>query len=156
MDESAERYEVNIEGHMHPWNKSTISVPEIRELGGFPSDTQVVAVNLEDRSEHVLPEDAVHEVVALATDKPLVKRMCFKRGSGAYEVNIEGQIHAWRKDTISVPEIRKLGGFPSDSQVVAVNLEDNSERPLGEDAVHDVVELTPGKPLVKRMSFKRG
>jgi hypothetical protein len=156
MNESAEKYEVNVEGHIHPWNKPTISVPEIRELGGFPPHTPVVARNLEDDTEKPLAEDDVHDVVPLSADKPLVKRMCFKRGTGQYEVNVEGQIHEWDKDTISVPEIRELGGFPSDSKVVAVNLEDNSEHTLAEDDVHDVVPLSPGKPLVKRRSFKRG
>jgi hypothetical protein len=155
MNESSDTYEVNVEGHIHPWDKSTISVAEIRELGGFPPDSPVVAVNLEDQSERALAEGDVHDVVPLAADKPLVKRMCFKRGSG-YEVNVEGQIHPWDKSTISVAEIRELGGFPSSSPVVAVNLEDHSERPLSEDDVHDVVALSPGKPLVKRMNFRRG
>ena len=76
--------------------------------------------------------------------------------SGNYQVDIEGHIHDWNKDKISVPEIRELGGFPPDSKVVAVNLTDNSEQPLSEDAVHNVVALEEGKPLVKRVSFKRG
>jgi hypothetical protein len=156
MNDSSDKYEVNVEGHIHPWHKGTISVPEIRELGGFPSGSKVVALNLEDNSEQPLAEGDVHDVVPLAADKPLVKRTCFKRASGAYEVNVEGQIHPWDKDTISVPEIRELGGFDSGSKVVAVNLEDNSEQALAESDVHDVVALSPGKPLVKRMSFKRG
>jgi len=72
-----------------------------------------------------------------------------------YEVNVEGQIHPWSKGSISVAEIRQLGGIPSDSQVVAVDLADNSSQTLAEDAVHEVVARAPGKPLVKRMSFKR-
>jgi hypothetical protein len=155
MNEAAGRYEVNIEGHIHPWDKDTISVAEIRELGGIPSDSPVASVNLEDNSEETLAEDAVHNLVPLEEGKPLVKRKSFKR-PGRYEVNIEGHIYPWNKDKISVAEIRELGGFPSDSPVVAVNLEDNSEEPLEEDAVHNVLALKEGKPLVKRKSFKRG
>lgn len=73
-----------------------------------------------------------------------------------YEVNVEGTIHPWDKGTISVPEIRRLGGFPPDAPVVAVDLTDNSQTPLPEDAVHDVVAIEAGKPLVKRTSFNRG
>jgi hypothetical protein len=155
MNEASARYEVDIEGQIHPWNKETISVPEIRELGGFPADSPVMAVSIEDDTEERLPEDAVHNLVALEEGKPLVKRTSFKR-PGRYEVNIEGRIHPWSKDTISVPEIRHLGGFSPTSPVVAVNLEDNSEERLADDAVHNVVALKEGKPLVKRRSFKRG
>jgi hypothetical protein len=73
-----------------------------------------------------------------------------------HEVWVEGQIHPWHKDTISVPEIRELGGFPADSPVVAVDPVEEKEWVLPEDAVHDVPPLEPGKPLVKRMGFKRG
>lgn len=155
MNEASAKYEVDIEGQIHPWNKKTISVPEIRELGGFSADSPVVAVNIEDDTEKPLPEDAVHNLVALEEGKPLVKRTSFKR-PGRYEVNIEGRIHPWTKDTISVPEIRHLGGFSPSSPVVAVNLEDNTEERLGDDEVHNLVALKEGKPLVKRKSFKRG
>jgi hypothetical protein len=76
--------------------------------------------------------------------------------SEGYDVNIEGKIYPWSKDTISVLEIRELGGFPPGSQVVAVDLADNGETPLPEEAVHPVVKHEEGKPLIKKMSFKRG
>ncbi len=75
------RYEVSIEGEIHPWDKDTISVAEIRELGGFPADSPVVAADLVEEKEWILPEDAVHDVPALEPGKPLVKRMDFRRGS---------------------------------------------------------------------------
>jgi hypothetical protein len=77
-------------------------------------------------------------------------------GGTKYEVTIDGQIHPWGKDTISVAEIRELGGFPADSPVVAVDFAEGKEWILPEDAVHDVPPLQAGKPLVKRMGFKRG
>jgi hypothetical protein len=72
-----------------------------------------------------------------------------------YEIWIEDTIHSWTKDTISVPEIRELGGLPADSPVSAVDLVAQQEVPLPEDAVHDVPPREPGKPLVKRTRFKR-
>jgi hypothetical protein len=39
---------------------------------------------------------------------------------------------------------------------VGVDLTDNTTTPLQEDAVHDLVALEAGKPLVKRMMFKHG
>lgn len=73
-------YEISIEGAIQPWGRNTISVAEIRELGGFPQDAPVVAVNLEDAQKHVLSEDAVHELPPLEPGKPSVKRVNFVRG----------------------------------------------------------------------------
>jgi hypothetical protein len=70
-----------------------------------------------------------------------------------YEVDIEGQIYVWNKDTITVPELRELGGLPSDMPVIEVNLEDNTERELAQD---ETVELKPGKGFAKKVKFKRG
>ena len=72
-----------------------------------------------------------------------------------HEVSIEGEIHAWHKDTISPAEIRELGGLPADSAVTAVHIADGSETTLAEDDVHDVPALEPGKPLVKKVDFRR-
>lgn len=72
-----------------------------------------------------------------------------------YEISIEGQTHPWGRDTISVAEIRELGGIPQDVGVVAVDLVDGQERALDEDAVHEIPPLQPGKPVVKRTNFKR-
>jgi hypothetical protein len=70
-----------------------------------------------------------------------------------YEVNIEGTIKEWDKPTITVPEIRQLGGFPADQPVLEVNLKDNTERTLAED---EVVDLKPGQGFAKKVSFRRG
>ncbi len=72
-----------------------------------------------------------------------------------HEVSIEGQTHPWGRDTISAAEIRDLGSLPEDCQVVAVNLADGEEHVLEEDDVHPVPPLEPGKPVVKRVNFKR-
>ena len=74
----------------------------------------------------------------------------------SYEIMIEEQTHPWGRNTISTAEIRALGRLPEDSEVVAVDLTDGSERALGEDDVHELPPLEPGKPDMKRMNFKRG
>ncbi len=76
-------------------------------------------------------------------------------GDAPYEVSIEGEMHPWDSDTISVAEIRELGDMPEDARVAAVDVAGGQERVLEEDAVHDVPPLEPGKPTVKRTNFKR-
>jgi hypothetical protein len=70
-----------------------------------------------------------------------------------YEVNVEGVVKPWDEPTITVPQIRALGGFPADQPVLEVNLLDQSERTLAED---EIVELKPGHGFAKRVGFKRG
>ncbi|HEX9353752.1 MAG TPA: hypothetical protein VF933_08045 [Streptosporangiaceae bacterium] len=70
-----------------------------------------------------------------------------------YFVNIEGTIHPWDSNTITVPEIRKLAGWDATQQVVEVNLEDNTEQTLPEDAI---VTLKPGHGFAKKVKFQRG
>jgi len=70
-----------------------------------------------------------------------------------FEVNIEGVIHPWDKPTITVPELRGLGGLPADQPVLEINLKDNTERTLAED---EIVELKPGHGFAKKVQFKRG
>ena len=80
--------------------------------------------------------------------------MAEESGKGPkYEVNIEGTIHAWEQGTITVPQIRELGGFPTDQPVVEVDLETNVETTLAEDAV---IQLKPGQGFAKKVEFKRG
>ncbi len=68
-------------------------------------------------------------------------------------INIEGVEHPWDKDTITVPEIRELGGFPATDPVIEVDLKDNTERTLAED---EVVEIKPGRGFGKKVKFQRG
>ena len=70
-----------------------------------------------------------------------------------FQVDIEGHIHEWPRDTITVEELRNLGGYGSDQQMIEVDLQDNSEQVLAEDAV---VQLKPGHGFAKKVLFKRG
>jgi hypothetical protein len=70
-----------------------------------------------------------------------------------YFVNIEGAEEPWHEETITVAQIRTLAGWDASQQVVEVNLEDNSERTLGEN---DTVTLKPGHGFAKKIRFQRG
>ena len=70
-----------------------------------------------------------------------------------YEVWVQNVIHTWHKPTISLGEIRELGGMAADSPVLAIDLVAQREVPLPEDAVHDVPARELGKPLIKRTHF---
>lgn len=70
-----------------------------------------------------------------------------------YEVNIEGTIYQWERDTITVAELRELAGFGADQEMIEVDLKDNSERVLGGE---ETIELKPGKGFAKKVQFKRG
>ena len=72
-----------------------------------------------------------------------------------YEVWINDRIHAWDKDTISVAEMRELGGLPPDCPMTASDLVAQQEVPLPEDAVPSVPPREPGRPLVKRTHFRQ-
>jgi hypothetical protein len=79
-----------------------------------------------------------------------------------FTVMIEGTVHAWDTNTISVPQIRSLGGIPPDRPLLLVELaggEDYgpvSERPLKEDEIHELVQMKPGRGVVKHIEFRRG
>lgn len=70
-----------------------------------------------------------------------------------YTVTIDGIDHPWDRATITVPEIRALGGIAPGTEVLEVNLGTNDERTLAED---EVVEIKPGHGFGKKIKFKRG
>lgn len=70
-----------------------------------------------------------------------------------FEINIEGTIYEWDRETITVPEIRSLGGLPADQPVIEIDLETNQERQLVED---EIVHIKPGMGYAKKVRFKRG
>ncbi len=75
-------------------------------------------------------------------------------GTGArFEVDIEGDVHLWRRPTITVPEIRALAAWAPDQGVVIVDAKTNEERDLRED---EVIELKPGHGFSKKVKFRRG
>jgi multiubiquitin len=72
--------------------------------------------------------------------------------AATFEVDIEGAFHDWSDDEISVPQIIQLAGWPSGTQVIEVDA-DNNQRTL---QPNEVVELKPGHGFAKRHRFQRG
>jgi hypothetical protein len=70
-----------------------------------------------------------------------------------YHLDIEGKLYEWDRDAITVPELRSLGGLPSDVQVEEIDLTTNVQRTLSEN---EVVELRPGLGFSKKIKFQRG
>jgi hypothetical protein len=81
--------------------------------------------------------------------------MAEEAGAAQYEVLIEGKVHPWAKDTISVADIREVGNLPANTAVVEENLRDGTERTLGEDEALHPGKLVEGKKPTKRVNFRR-
>jgi hypothetical protein len=77
-----------------------------------------------------------------------------KSGQGPkYQIDIEGTLHPWDRDTITAGEIINLGGWSADQGVVEVNMQTQEERTLTPD---EVVEVKPGHGFAKKVKFQRG
>ena len=72
---------------------------------------------------------------------------------GEFFVNIESVEYPWDRPTITVLEIRLIGRLPENQGVLEINLEDNTERTIGEC---DVGHIKPGHAFAKKIRYKRG
>ncbi len=70
-----------------------------------------------------------------------------------YFLNIEGEEYKWHEPTITVAEVRVLAGWPTDQEVVLVDLRTNEEHVLDEASP---IKLKPGHGFGRRFKFKRG
>ena len=71
------KYEVDIEGSIHEWDRGTITTAEIIALGGWSPDQGVVEVNLKTQEEVNLAADAV---VELKPGHGFSRKLRFRRG----------------------------------------------------------------------------
>jgi hypothetical protein len=69
-----------------------------------------------------------------------------------YEVDIEGTLHPWERDTITPEQICESAGYPINTEIIEV-FEDNTQRVL---KPHEIVDLRPGVGFAKKHLFKRG
>jgi len=71
------KYEVDIEGNFYSWDGDTISVAQLRDLAGIPSDQQMMEVDLKTNAERTLAED---EIVHLKPGHGFAKKVKYQRG----------------------------------------------------------------------------
>jgi hypothetical protein len=71
------KYLVNLEGIEKPWDRETITVPEIRALAGWDTSQPIVEVNLQDNTERTLDEGGT---VTLKPGHGFAKKLKFQRG----------------------------------------------------------------------------
>lgn len=67
-------------------------------------------------------------------------------------LDIEGTIHPWDHETITMEEIISLGGWDTSLGAIVID-KDNNERTLRPG---EIVELKPGQGFAKKVRFKRG
>ena len=69
-----------------------------------------------------------------------------------FQLDVEGELKPWDKDTITTEEIIALGGWDASQGAIVID-KDNNERTLKPG---EVVELQPGLGFSKKVKFKRG
>jgi hypothetical protein len=122
------------------------NAPEPKNGGGKHHHGHGDLAQLEEKIEHVIEE--VHEIEELIEAEEHKEHHHPKH----YFVEIEGVEYPWSEDTITVPEIRRLGNLPPDQPVIEID-PDNQERTLAEG---EVVYLKPGHRYGKKVRYKRG
>ena len=75
-DGQGPKYYIEIEGKEYPWDKDTITIPEIRTLGNLPSDQPIIEVD-PDNNERQLAEN---EAITLKPGHRFGKKVNYKRG----------------------------------------------------------------------------
>jgi hypothetical protein len=90
---------------------------------------------------------------ALETGQLNARNTVMPEEAPKYQINIEGTLFAWDDGTITVSQIRALGGLPTNVAVLMIDLKTNQQRELAED---EVVELRPGLGFAKKVKFQRG
>jgi hypothetical protein len=71
-----QKFFINVEGTDYPWDRNTITVPEIRHLGNIPTDVAVLEESPEG-TERTLPES---EIVTLKPGHRHGRAAKYRRG----------------------------------------------------------------------------
>jgi hypothetical protein len=75
--ETVRKYIVNIEGVEYPWDASTITSIQLRQLAGWEPHQQVAEVDLQSMTETTLADGAV---ITLKPGHGFAKKIRFQRG----------------------------------------------------------------------------
>lgn len=70
------KYEINIEGTIHPWESDSITTEELIKLGGWEGSQGVIEVDADNNERTLLPG----EVIPLKPGQGFAKKVRFKRG----------------------------------------------------------------------------
>jgi len=119
-------FTVIIEGAGQAWDKGTATGEEIARLGAWDIEEGVMA----------LGHDGVERVIAAGEIAELAQHKSFCRMP--FAVTVEGKTRGWHRETISVEEIARLGGWDVSVGVIEVEEETNAERTL---SVTEVITL---------------
>lgn len=78
MTEAAktEKYELDIEGKFYDWPESSITVPQLIQLAGWPAGTQVLEIDNDNNQETIAPD----AVIELKPGHGYAKKHKFQRG----------------------------------------------------------------------------
>lgn len=71
------KYELDIEGTLYPWDRGSITAPEIRQLAGLPTNVPVLEIDLTTNTQRTLTET---EEVDLRPGLGFSKKIKFGRG----------------------------------------------------------------------------
>ena len=94
----------------------------------------------------------VIEIEEVITDDVLVDGVVVEHDVTVRQIDIEGNIHPWDKDTITSEEIAVLGKWTVAEGVLIID-EDNCSRTL---EATEVVVVEHGVRFCKKVKFKRG
>jgi hypothetical protein len=120
-------FTVVIEGTGRSWHKGSATGEEIARLGEWDIEEGVMA----------LGHDGVERVIARGEVAELSQHKSFCRMT--FAVTVEGKTKGWHRETITVEEIARLGGWDLSVGVIEVDEETNGERTL---SVTEVINLT--------------
>jgi hypothetical protein len=86
------------------------------------------------------------------TEQATIRRGSDEGRGPKYFLDIDGVEKEWDRSTITVPQLRALGGIPDGTPVIQID-EDENETTLEEGSV---VILKPGHRFGKKVHWKRG
>lgn len=123
---------------------------QILELAGMDAEGHFVTQVIPNAADVVIGIDEVVDLTKPGRERfTVVER---DRPNHKCQIDIEGRLFPWEKDTITTEELIALGGWPSSEGVLIIN-PDNTERTL---APGEVISLDCGVCFSRRRKFRRG